>query len=174
MKEDLRVLFIWKTSIYWTSSNGYLPVSPFFLPVVPPEHYPERVTVWIENSQASYMYSKPHLSLFDGWKKTEIFRLTAICPLCFSDLILQLRHCIIHWCVYKMSYSWTGRLLVSLFISLFNCLFSPGLDRQLVAWHRPFCVDLEESTFTYLRSFLERYCDGIGGEMPPAPFPSKR
>ncbi|XP_062334757.1 probable E3 ubiquitin-protein ligase HERC1 [Osmerus eperlanus] len=47
-------------------------------------------------------------------------------------------------------------------------------DRQLVAWHRPFCVDLEESTFTYLRSFLERYCDGIGDETPPAPFPSKR
>uniref|UniRef100_A0A8C2HR54 E3 ubiquitin-protein ligase HERC1 n=1 Tax=Cyprinus carpio TaxID=7962 RepID=A0A8C2HR54_CYPCA len=47
-------------------------------------------------------------------------------------------------------------------------------DRQLVAWHRPFCVDLEESTFTYLRSFLERYCDGISGDTPPAPFPSKR
>ncbi|KAM6984699.1 putative E3 ubiquitin-protein ligase HERC1 [Aplochiton taeniatus] len=47
-------------------------------------------------------------------------------------------------------------------------------DRQLVAWHRPFCVDLEESTFTYLRNFLERYCDGIGDDTPPAPFPSKR
>uniref|UniRef100_UPI003AAEB7BA probable E3 ubiquitin-protein ligase HERC1 n=1 Tax=Centroberyx gerrardi TaxID=166262 RepID=UPI003AAEB7BA len=47
-------------------------------------------------------------------------------------------------------------------------------DRQLVAWHRPFCVDLEESTFTYLRNFLERYCDGIGNDMPPAPFLSKR
>ncbi|XP_026052426.1 probable E3 ubiquitin-protein ligase HERC1 isoform X3 [Carassius auratus] len=47
-------------------------------------------------------------------------------------------------------------------------------DRQLVAWHRPFCVDLEESTFTYLRSFLERYCDRISGDTPPAPFPSKR
>uniref|UniRef100_A0A6Q2WPS0 HECT-type E3 ubiquitin transferase n=1 Tax=Esox lucius TaxID=8010 RepID=A0A6Q2WPS0_ESOLU len=47
-------------------------------------------------------------------------------------------------------------------------------DRQLVAWHRPFCVDLEESTFTYLRSFLERYCDRIGEEVPAAPFPSKR
>ncbi|XP_073689209.1 probable E3 ubiquitin-protein ligase HERC1, partial [Garra rufa] len=46
-------------------------------------------------------------------------------------------------------------------------------DRQLVAWHRPFCVDLEESTFTYLRSFLERYCDSISGDTPPAPFPSK-
>ncbi|XP_038130884.1 probable E3 ubiquitin-protein ligase HERC1 isoform X2 [Cyprinodon tularosa] len=47
-------------------------------------------------------------------------------------------------------------------------------DRQLVAWHRPFCVDLEESTFTYLRNFLETYCDGIGNETPPAPFLSKR
>ncbi|XP_048876533.1 probable E3 ubiquitin-protein ligase HERC1 isoform X3 [Brienomyrus brachyistius] len=47
-------------------------------------------------------------------------------------------------------------------------------DRQLVAWHRPFCVDLEESTFTYLRSFLERYSEDINCDMPPAPFPSKR
>ncbi|XP_034166972.2 probable E3 ubiquitin-protein ligase HERC1 isoform X4 [Pangasianodon hypophthalmus] len=47
-------------------------------------------------------------------------------------------------------------------------------DRQLVAWHRPFCVDLEESTFTYLRSFLERYCDNISEDTPPAPFNSKR
>ncbi|XP_034402246.1 probable E3 ubiquitin-protein ligase HERC1 isoform X2 [Cyclopterus lumpus] len=47
-------------------------------------------------------------------------------------------------------------------------------DRQLVAWHRPFCVDLEESTFTYLRNFLESYCDGIGNDTPPAPFLSKR
>lgn len=46
--------------------------------------------------------------------------------------------------------------------------------RQLVAWHRPFCVDLEESTFTYLRNFLESYCDGIGDDTPPAPFLSKR
>ncbi|XP_029371513.1 probable E3 ubiquitin-protein ligase HERC1 isoform X2 [Echeneis naucrates] len=47
-------------------------------------------------------------------------------------------------------------------------------DRQLVAWHRPFCVDLEESTFTYLRTFLESYCDGIRNDIPPAPFLSKR
>ncbi|CAN9504281.1 unnamed protein product [Ophioblennius macclurei] len=47
-------------------------------------------------------------------------------------------------------------------------------DRQLVAWHRPFCVDLEESTFTYLRNFLETYCDGISNDTPPAPFLSKR
>ncbi|TSK72182.1 putative E3 ubiquitin-protein ligase HERC1 [Bagarius yarrelli] len=47
-------------------------------------------------------------------------------------------------------------------------------DRQLVAWHRPFCVDLEESTFAYLRSFLERYCDSISEDTPPAPFTSKR
>ncbi|XP_028827463.1 probable E3 ubiquitin-protein ligase HERC1 isoform X1 [Denticeps clupeoides] len=47
-------------------------------------------------------------------------------------------------------------------------------DRQLVAWHRPFCVDLEESTFTYLRSFLEHYCNGISESTPPPPFTSKR
>lgn len=47
-------------------------------------------------------------------------------------------------------------------------------DRQLVAWHRPFCVDLEESTFVYLRNFLENYCDGIENITPPAPFLSKR
>ncbi|KAM8872529.1 putative E3 ubiquitin-protein ligase HERC1 isoform 2-T2 [Synchiropus picturatus] len=47
-------------------------------------------------------------------------------------------------------------------------------DRQLVAWHRPFCVDLEESTFAYLRNFLEGYCDGIESDTPPAPFLSKR
>ncbi|XP_066566869.1 probable E3 ubiquitin-protein ligase HERC1 isoform X2 [Amia ocellicauda] len=47
-------------------------------------------------------------------------------------------------------------------------------DRQLVAWHRPFCVDLEESTFTYLRNFLERYCDGISCDVPPPPFQTKR
>ncbi|XP_061742965.1 probable E3 ubiquitin-protein ligase HERC1 isoform X4 [Nerophis ophidion] len=47
-------------------------------------------------------------------------------------------------------------------------------DRQVVAWHRPYCVDLEESTFSHLRSFLDRYCDGINCEVPPLPFPSSR
>ncbi|XP_039629608.1 probable E3 ubiquitin-protein ligase HERC1 isoform X4 [Polypterus senegalus] len=47
-------------------------------------------------------------------------------------------------------------------------------DRQVVAWHRPYCVDLEESTFSHLRSFLERYCDGINNDVPPLPFPSSR
>ncbi|XP_028317880.1 probable E3 ubiquitin-protein ligase HERC1 [Gouania willdenowi] len=47
-------------------------------------------------------------------------------------------------------------------------------DRHLVAWHRPFCVDLEESTFAYLRNFLESFCDGISNDSPPAPFLSKR
>ncbi len=46
--------------------------------------------------------------------------------------------------------------------------------RQVVAWHRPYCVDLEESTFSHLRSFLERYCDGINNEIPPLPFPSSK
>ncbi|XP_072108525.1 probable E3 ubiquitin-protein ligase HERC1 isoform X1 [Mobula birostris] len=47
-------------------------------------------------------------------------------------------------------------------------------DRQLVAWHRPYCVDLEESTFSYLQTFLDRYCDGINNEIPPQPFCSQR
>ncbi|XP_055489136.1 LOW QUALITY PROTEIN: probable E3 ubiquitin-protein ligase HERC1 [Leucoraja erinacea] len=47
-------------------------------------------------------------------------------------------------------------------------------DRQLVAWHRPFCVDLEDSTFSYLQTFLDRYCDGINNEVPPQPFFSQR
>eukprot|EP00066_Takifugu_rubripes_P013620 XP_011602886.1 PREDICTED: probable E3 ubiquitin-protein ligase HERC1 isoform X2 [Takifugu rubripes] len=47
-------------------------------------------------------------------------------------------------------------------------------DRQLVAWHRPFCVDLEESTFTYLCNFLKCYCDGLENDTPPTPFLSKR
>ncbi|XP_063108505.1 probable E3 ubiquitin-protein ligase HERC1 [Cavia porcellus] len=40
-------------------------------------------------------------------------------------------------------------------------------DRQVVAWHRPYCVDLEESTISHLRSFLERYCDKINSEILP-------
>ncbi|XP_076880016.1 putative E3 ubiquitin-protein ligase HERC1 isoform X2 [Brachyhypopomus gauderio] len=47
-------------------------------------------------------------------------------------------------------------------------------DRQVVAWHRPYCVDLEESTFSHLRCFLERYCDGINSDEPPLPFPSSK
>ena len=52
--------------------------------------------------------------------------------------------------------------------------FSYAFSRQVVAWHRPYCVDLEESTFSHLRSFLERYCDKINSEIPPLPFPSSR
>ncbi|XP_069780317.1 probable E3 ubiquitin-protein ligase HERC1 isoform X3 [Narcine bancroftii] len=47
-------------------------------------------------------------------------------------------------------------------------------DRQLVAWHRPFCIDLEESTFSYFQTFLDRYCDGINNKVPPEPFLSQR
>ncbi|XP_077870271.1 putative E3 ubiquitin-protein ligase HERC1 [Saccoglossus kowalevskii] len=47
-------------------------------------------------------------------------------------------------------------------------------DRQVVAWHRPFCVDLQEGTFSHLRTFLERYCDGFDSPTPPQPFPTAR
>ncbi|XP_068081364.1 probable E3 ubiquitin-protein ligase HERC1 [Anabrus simplex] len=45
------------------------------------------------------------------------------------------------------------------------------IDRQVVSWHRPFCVDLQEGTFTRLRSFLEKYCSGFCLESCPPPFP---
>ncbi|XP_063955724.1 probable E3 ubiquitin-protein ligase HERC1 isoform X1 [Lytechinus pictus] len=47
-------------------------------------------------------------------------------------------------------------------------------DRQVVAWHRPFCVDLQEGTFSHLRSFIEHYCEGFSGTQPPPPFPTSR
>lgn len=71
--------------------------------------------------------------------------------------------------------------LVFLFMIMYRSLIIRLLDhflmlssRQVVAWHRPYCVDLEESTFSHLRSFLERYCDKINSEIPPLPFPSSR
>ncbi|KAH9513369.1 putative E3 ubiquitin-protein ligase herc1 [Bulinus truncatus] len=47
-------------------------------------------------------------------------------------------------------------------------------DRQVIAWHRPFCVDLQEATFTVLSSFLEHYCDGFDNPEPPSPFANKQ
>lgn len=61
-----------------------------------------------------------------------------------------------------------------LYLTYFTNIYLLLLSRQVVAWHRPYCVDLEESTFSHLRSFLERYCDGINSEVPPLPFPSSR
>nr|KAG5688183.1 hypothetical protein BaRGS_021374 [Batillaria attramentaria] len=46
-------------------------------------------------------------------------------------------------------------------------------DRHVIAWHRPFCVDLQEATFAMLCSFLERYCDGFDVADPPPPFTSR-
>ncbi|XP_076465936.1 putative E3 ubiquitin-protein ligase HERC1 isoform X3 [Babylonia areolata] len=47
-------------------------------------------------------------------------------------------------------------------------------DRHVIAWHRPFCVDLQEPTFASLCSFLERYCDGFDAVDPPPPFTSSQ
>jgi len=44
--------------------------------------------------------------------------------------------------------------------------------RQVVTWHRPFCVDLQEGTFSLLRSFLETYCSGFNQDSCPPPFPT--
>ncbi|XP_048738015.2 probable E3 ubiquitin-protein ligase HERC1 isoform X3 [Ostrea edulis] len=47
-------------------------------------------------------------------------------------------------------------------------------DRPVVAWQRPFCVDLQEATFATIRTFLENFCSGFDEETPPAPFYSHR
>ncbi|CAH1796720.1 unnamed protein product [Owenia fusiformis] len=46
-------------------------------------------------------------------------------------------------------------------------------DRQVISWHKPFCVDLQEETFSLLRGFLERYCQGFDSQVPPSPFPTQ-
>ncbi|BFZ01051.1 hypothetical protein BsWGS_04090 [Bradybaena similaris] len=47
-------------------------------------------------------------------------------------------------------------------------------DRHVVAWHKPFCVDLQEATFSVLGTFLERYCDGFDCPEPPPPFQNRQ
>ncbi|GFO36542.1 HECT and rld domain-containing e3 ubiquitin protein ligase family member 1, partial [Plakobranchus ocellatus] len=47
-------------------------------------------------------------------------------------------------------------------------------DRQVIAWHRPFCVDLQEATFSVLGAFLEQYCGGFDHPQPPLPFSNKQ
>lgn len=42
------------------------------------------------------------------------------------------------------------------YIILFNYLI-----RQTNVWHSPFCIDLHESTFKWLRQFIEKYCEQI-------------
>lgn len=46
--------------------------------------------------------------------------------------------------------------------------------RPVIAWPRPFCVDLQEATFATIRTFLETFCCGFDEETPPAPFHSHR
>ncbi|XP_064122662.1 probable E3 ubiquitin-protein ligase HERC1 [Macrobrachium nipponense] len=47
-------------------------------------------------------------------------------------------------------------------------------DRRVVSWHRPFCVDLQEGTFSLLRTFIEQYCIFDDPEQPVTPFASLR
>ncbi|KAJ1527946.1 hypothetical protein ONE63_007879 [Megalurothrips usitatus] len=47
-------------------------------------------------------------------------------------------------------------------------------DRPVLPWHRPFCADLQESTFSTLKNFLEKYGKGFYEEHAPAPFPSSQ
>ncbi|KAL0271708.1 UNVERIFIED_CONTAM: hypothetical protein PYX00_008714 [Menopon gallinae] len=43
-------------------------------------------------------------------------------------------------------------------------------DRQAAPWHRPFCVDLRESTFSLLRELLEKYTQKFDSDKAPQPF----
>lgn len=43
-----------------------------------------------------------------------------------------------------------------MFLTAFNIFF-----RQTNVWHSPFCIDLHESTFKWLRQFIEKYCEQI-------------
>ncbi|XP_068210388.1 probable E3 ubiquitin-protein ligase HERC1 [Palaemon carinicauda] len=47
-------------------------------------------------------------------------------------------------------------------------------DRRVVSWHRPFCVDLQEGTFSLLRTFIEQYCMFDDPVQPVTPFASLR
>lgn len=38
--------------------------------------------------------------------------------------------------------------------------------RQTNVWHSPFCIDLHESTFKWLRQFIEKYCEQIESHQP--------
>lgn len=51
---------------------------------------------------------------------------------------------------------------------------SPFYDRQLISWHRPYSVDLSESTFGVLKSFLENNMLGILQEQLTMPFSDTR
>lgn len=50
----------------------------------------------------------------------------------------------------------------------------PFYDRQLISWHRPYCVDLGESTFGVLKTFLESNMQGMLQEQLAAPFTDTR
>ncbi|KAE8742905.1 hypothetical protein FOCC_FOCC011523, partial [Frankliniella occidentalis] len=41
-------------------------------------------------------------------------------------------------------------------------------------WHRPFCADLQESTFSTLKNFMEKFGKDFFGDQPPPPFPSSQ
>ncbi|KAE8748468.1 hypothetical protein FOCC_FOCC004763 [Frankliniella occidentalis] len=47
-------------------------------------------------------------------------------------------------------------------------------DRPVLPWHRPFCADLQESTFSTLKNFLEKFGKDFFGDQPPPPFPSSQ
>lgn len=47
---------------------------------------------------------------------------------------------------------------------------TPPSENYCVCNHKPFCLDLHEKTFGYLKVFLEKYAVCFTPESPPAPF----
>ncbi|XP_049838129.1 LOW QUALITY PROTEIN: probable E3 ubiquitin-protein ligase HERC1 [Schistocerca gregaria] len=45
-------------------------------------------------------------------------------------------------------------------------------DRQVISWHRPFCVDLQEETFALIHHFLEKYATMFDEKDMLKPFPT--
>lgn len=46
----------------------------------------------------------------------------------------------------------------------------PPSENHCVANHKPFCLDLHETTFGYLKIFLEKYATCFNPESSPKPF----
>ena len=59
------------------------------------------------------------------------------------------------------------KILIEIDVNV-NCFFT----RRMLGLHKAFCVDIGEGTFSVLRSFLERYCQGFTANQPPPPFNS--
>ena len=66
-----------------------------------------------------------------------------------------------------MCWSLSYTVVMFCFVMSFSFL---GFGRKVISWYRPFCVELQETTFVLLKSFLERFCANLDNEEPMHPF----